>query len=301
MRDLQGEWLALPRSAKGIPAPAFGTQFWKSLTKLQQEFKTAQTSDKRPAHIDEPEEEVDVRYVEPISILVAQHVPNKQICKMYRAPWPADATDGPGLWNNSTDQPMIARLLKEIKEPGSVLGENADEWPDADCHEQAQRLQRQRELAERILAAADARRAQEISKLKERRQAGPDEADLGELVAQGVGGVQIARMKKTTVEEIERQCREQEIPVPPRRYSPSLEIDPNLPQDIKEARQRTGAAVFTAFQDRGSQRQAETTTATSSVTATATAEPGTDEQQADDFGGEPDDMDGSGTAPDNGD
>lgn len=281
-QDFAAEWETLPRSPKGIPsAPEFGSPFWKAFNKLQQEFKTAE--EKRPKDFtEEPEEQADTRTVEPISVLIAQHLTPTQICKLYRAPWVPGETDGPGLWDNNRKTPMLARYHKEVKEPGSVLGANYDEFPDYDCHEQAQRLQRQRELCERIKAAADARRARQIAELASRKQNTSDQADLAELVSQGVGGIQIGTILHIPVEEVERQCREQGIPVPPRRYSPALEVSRDLPDDVRESRERIGKSMFSAFQDRGSQRQAERTTATATTATDDADDPA-------DFGGSPSD------------
>jgi hypothetical protein len=258
LRELAGEFDALPVGAEGIITPPFEARFWKAVKKLREVFLAA--SEKRPATIVEAkEEEVFVKTVEPIGQLLEERVPHKQICKIYQAPWPKDATDGPGLWNNATNQPMIARLLREIKEPGSVLGEQRDEWPQCESFAQAERLQRQRELAERILAAQDARRERQAAEWSSQQQAGPDETDLAELVAGGVSGTQIARMKQTTLAEIERQCKEESLPVPPRRYSQSREVQNDVAPDIAEARARTEASRFKAFQGRQPQQQAATT------------------------------------------
>ncbi len=185
----------------------------------------------------------------------------------------------------------MAKFYKELSAPGSVLGENHDEFPCYESFQAAERMRQQRELAQRIMDAQEVRRGRQIARLNEQRQEGPDTADLAELVAGGVCGFQIAKMKQTTVAEIERQCREAGLPVPSRRYSQSAEVKgpwaPEVRSDVAEARERIEAARCKAFQDRPRPEQAEPTRQPK-----ANEEPeATDDEPpapAHDFGGDPD-------------
>lgn len=122
--------------------------------------------------------------------------------------------------------------------------------------------------------------------MRERQQTtGPDETPLEDLIAEGVSGQQIARMKKTTVAEIERQCREQGLPVPARQYSAAIEVSRDLPDDVREARERIGSSMFSAHQGRRRDEQP----AVETEPTTSTAEAIDDETPAHDFGGDPGD------------
>ena len=237
MEKLEKEWTTWLMQAdtgdgKDVPAPESGHALWVTMALLTKEKDQNDETNAEP-----------IKYVEPIAMLIEQKVPHRQICKLYRARWEAGAKDGPGLWDNARDQPMLARLFKEIKTPGSILGENADEFIPFETVERLEKEQAQRKAAAHAAAQMQKRRA---------KAAGPDQTPLEELVAEGVSGEQIARMKHITVDEVERQCREASLPVPQRTYGVIKVGEGKFDQEPADvdAQERIQAARANAHQNR---------------------------------------------------
>ena len=257
------EWLMTADTGDGvdIPAPESGHKLWKTIGLLSQEKDRKEEAERTP-----------VKCVEPISQLVDEKVNRSQICRMYRAHWEPGAEDGPGLWDNAHGRPLLARLAAEIKEPGSILGDEHDEWPSYESVENQQKEATQRAAADRAAAQVRQRKA----------KAGPDPTPLDQLVAEGVSGQQIASMKQTTIEDIERQCKEQGLPIPKRTYGPIMKGEAKYDQEPTDAQERIAEARTHAFSNRQKLEQ---------MKAEKPAPPLVDDlpAPAHNFGGDPDD------------
>jgi hypothetical protein len=260
-----------------VPCPDWLAPFWrKTINGLLREFKLAQ--DKAPAVVENlDEQEPEAPFIEPVESLVAQKVSWQQVCEIY----------GPPLVDEHTGHPSYAKYLKEVKVPGSILGEDANDWgshaPEHKQHVAA--IRRRRELAQRAIDVQQARRQRQLAERSSEQQGGADETPLEQLVAEGVSVKQIGRMKGVSVAEIERQCKAEGL-TPQRSYSLAADPNPDLPADIREARQRVTAGAFQPFQDRAAARTAEVEIGTSSR---PTAVVSTD--LANKFGGDPDALD----------
>lgn len=225
------EWLMTSEAVNGRTAsPPSGHPLWKTLDLIQVGRESVAEQEAR-----------EVQYQTPIAELVRQGVGDRQICWMYRAEWLEGARTGPGLWDWYRNGPMIAKLAQEKAAPGCVIGDPVKFVP---FHE-VKRIET--ENRQRIAAE----RAGQLAQARQQRISQPDPTPLADLVAEGVSGQQIARMKRTTVEDIERQCREQGLPIPQRTYGVIKPGDGKFDPEPGDAQKRIEEARASAFQNRG--------------------------------------------------
>lgn len=175
--------------------------FWKVLEMIAEEREAKQPQGRKT--------------LESVATLTAQKVPDRQICKIYG--W-LDAKGNAELW----------KLEEERLKPGTHV--NADYVAP---HERAR------------LAAEEARRTS-IERIREQQErkvknlTEPAPESLEDLVRQGLTSKQIARMRKTTVKQVEADCRAAGLDVPPEKYD--LQAAVPLDRAPTEAEERIDAA-----------------------------------------------------------
>lgn len=149
--------------------------------------------------------------IESIETLEKQGVRDAQICKIYD-------------WVEDDGSPQVWKLAEERENPGKHTKNHVP----AVVREREERERKRREFLDTMRRQRD----QKIASMRE-----PDQTPLRELVEEGLAAVQIARMKKTTVEDVLEQCDAAGIPRPPERYEyPDRgEHEPGIPEETQRA------------------------------------------------------------------